>query len=63
LYGFKSWCLALRGHRLKVTNNVLRDISGPKWEEITGDLGKLHNEKLHGLYSFEKDEIAGACYM
>jgi hypothetical protein len=39
-------------HRLRVfENRVLRKISGPKRDEVTGDWRKLHNEKLHNLYS------------
>jgi hypothetical protein len=30
---------------------VLRRIFGPKRDEVTGDLRKLHNEELHKLYS------------
>jgi hypothetical protein len=30
---------------------VLRRIFGPKRDEVTGDLRKLHNEELHNLYS------------
>jgi hypothetical protein len=30
---------------------VLRKISGPKTEEVTGDWRKLHNEELNDLYS------------
>jgi hypothetical protein len=30
---------------------VLRRISGPKRDEVTGDWRKLHNEELHNLYS------------
>jgi hypothetical protein len=38
-------------HRLRVfENRVLRRIFGPKRDEVTGGLRKLHNE-LHGLYS------------
>jgi hypothetical protein len=29
---------------------VLRRIFGPKRDEVTGDLIKLHNEELHNLY-------------
>jgi hypothetical protein len=29
----------------------LRTIFGPKRDEVTGDWRKLHNEKLHNLYS------------
>jgi hypothetical protein len=32
-------------------NRVLRRIFGPKRDEVTGCWGKLHNEKLHNLYS------------
>jgi hypothetical protein len=31
---------------------VLRRIFGPKRDEVTGGWRKLHNEKLHNLYSF-----------
>jgi hypothetical protein len=32
-------------------NRVPRRIFGPKRDEMTGDWRKLHNEKLHNLYS------------
>jgi hypothetical protein len=32
-------------------NRVLRRIFGPKKDEVTGDWRKLHNKKLHDLYS------------
>jgi hypothetical protein len=32
-------------------NRVLREIFGPKRDEVTGDWRKLHNEELHNLYS------------
>jgi hypothetical protein len=32
-------------------NRVLRRISGPKRDEVTGERRKLHNEELHNLYS------------
>jgi hypothetical protein len=32
-------------------NRVLRRIFGPKRDKVTGDWRKLHNEKLHNLYS------------
>jgi hypothetical protein len=32
-------------------NRVLRRIFGPKRDEMTGDWGKLYNEKLHNLFS------------
>jgi hypothetical protein len=31
-------------------NRVLRDIFGPKWDEVTGQWRRLH-EKLNDLYS------------
>jgi hypothetical protein len=31
-------------------NKVLRRIFGPKRDEVTGGLRKLHNEKLRDLY-------------
>jgi hypothetical protein len=38
--------------RLQVfENRVLRAIFGPKRDEVIGDWRKLHNEKLHNLYS------------
>jgi hypothetical protein len=33
-------------------NRVLRRIFGPKSDKVTGEWMKLHNEKLHNLYSF-----------
>jgi hypothetical protein len=53
LYGCKTWSLALRKeNKLKVfENRVLRRIFGPKRDEVTGEWRKLHNEKLHDLYS------------
>jgi hypothetical protein len=53
LYGCETWSLTLREeHRLRVfENRVLRGISGPKWDEVTGEWRKLHNGELHNLYS------------
>jgi hypothetical protein len=31
-------------------NRVLRRISGPKCDEVTGERGKLHNEELNDLH-------------
>jgi hypothetical protein len=48
LYGCETWSLTLREeHRLK---RVLRRIFGPKRDEVTGKLRKLHNEELRDLY-------------
>jgi hypothetical protein len=51
LYGHETWSLTLREeHRLRVfENRVLRRIFGPKRDEVTGELRKLHNEELHDL--------------
>jgi hypothetical protein len=46
-------------------NRVLRTIFGPKWDEVTGERRKIHNEGLHDLYSpgdkIQKNEMGGAC--
>jgi hypothetical protein len=54
LCGCGIWSLTLREeHRPRVFQNKrLRRIFGLKRNEVTGDWGKLHNEKLHNLYSF-----------
>jgi hypothetical protein len=48
LYGCEKWFLTLREeHRLKVfENRVLRNIYGPKRDEVTEDWRKLHNDKF-----------------
>jgi len=53
LYGCETWSVTLReGHRLRVfENRVLRIISGPKRDEVTGEWRKLHNEELNDLHS------------
>jgi hypothetical protein len=54
LYGCETWSPILRQeHRLRIfENTVLRRIFGPKRDEVTGELRKLHHEKLHFLNSF-----------
>jgi hypothetical protein len=48
LYGCETLSLALREElRLRVLSRIF----GTKREEVTGGWGKLHNEKLHNLYS------------
>jgi len=32
-------------------NRVLRRIFGAKWDEVTGEWRKLHNEELNDLYT------------
>jgi hypothetical protein len=53
LYGCETWSLTLREeHILRVfENRILRRIFGPKWDGITGEMRKLHNEEHHNLYS------------
>ena len=52
LYGRKTCSLTLREERrLRVTENrVLRRIFRPKRNEVTRELGKLHNEELNDLF-------------
>jgi hypothetical protein len=51
LYGCETWSLTLREeHRLRVFENRVLRIFGPKREE-DGSWRKLHNDKLHSLYS------------
>jgi hypothetical protein len=53
LYGYETWPLTLREeHRLRIfQNRVLRRMSGPKRDEVTGQWKKLHSGELHNLYS------------
>jgi hypothetical protein len=52
-YGREMWSLILRReHSLSVSEIiVLRRISGPKRDEVTGEPRKLHNEEIYILYS------------
>ena len=54
LYGCKTWSLIFREeHRLSVfENKVLMRIFGLMSGKVTLEWGKLHNEKLHNLYSW-----------
>ena len=52
LYGCETWSLTLREERrLRVFENRVLRIFGPKRDEVTGEWRKLHNEELHYLYS------------
>ena len=53
LYGCETLSLTLREERkLRVFENmVLRRIFGPRRDEVTGELRRLHNEELNDLYS------------
>jgi hypothetical protein len=51
LYGCETWSLISREeHRLRVSENRVLRIFGPKREE-DGSWRKLHNDELHSLYS------------
>jgi len=52
LYMYETWLLTLKDERrLRVfESRVLRGIFGPKRDEVTGELRKLHNEELNDLY-------------
>jgi len=44
-------CMSSDKRRLRVfENRVLRRVFGPKWDEVTGEWRKLHNEELNDLY-------------
>ena len=52
LYGCEIWSLTLREeHRLKVFEDRVLRIFGPKRDGVTGEWLKLHNEELNDLYS------------
>ena len=53
LYECKTWSLSLREeHTPKVVESrVLKRLYGIDRDEVTGELRKLHNEELHGLFS------------
>jgi len=52
LYGCEAWSFTLRQeYKLRVfKNRVLRNISRPTRDEVTGEWRRLHNEKLCDLY-------------
>jgi len=52
LYGCETWSLTLREERrLRVfETRCFRRIFGPKMDEVTGELRKLHIEELNVLY-------------
>jgi len=53
MFGCETWSLTLmEEHRQRVfENRALKRIFGPKRDEVTGEWGKLHNEKFNDLYS------------
>ena len=52
LYGCETWSLTLQEERKRraFENMVLRGIFGPRRDEVTGELRRLHNEELNDLY-------------
>jgi hypothetical protein len=51
LHGCKTWPVAFREeHRLRMFENRLLGIFGPKRNEVIGDWRKLHNEEVHNFY-------------
>jgi len=51
LYGCETWPLTLREERrLRVFENRMLRIFGPKRDEVTGELRKLHNVELNDRY-------------
>ena len=52
LYGCETWSLTLREERkLRVSENMVFRIFGPRRDEVTEEWRRLHNEELNDLYS------------
>jgi hypothetical protein len=52
LYGCETWSQTVREeHKLRVIENRVLRIFGPKRDGVTGGWRKLHNEDLHNMYS------------
>ena len=72
MLGCETWSLTLREERrLRVFENRVMSIFGPKRDEVTKEWRKLRNEELIDLYSSpsivrvvkSSDEVGGACSM
>ena len=68
LYGCETWFLMLREEcRLRVFENGVLRIFGPKRVQVTGVWRKLHHEELNNLYctgdKIEKNGMREACTM
>jgi len=51
MYGCETWSLILREERrLRVSENRVLRLFGPKRDEVTGEWRKLHTEELNDLY-------------
>ena len=52
LYGCETWSLTVREERkLRVFENMVLRLFGPRREEVMGEWRRLHNEELNDLYS------------
>jgi hypothetical protein len=52
LYGCETWSLTLREERkLRVFENMVLRIFGPRRNEVTGEWRRLHKEELNDLYT------------
>ena len=52
MYGCENWSLTLREERkLRVYENTVLRIFGPRRDAVTGEWRRLHNEELNDLYS------------
>jgi hypothetical protein len=52
LYGCETWSLTLRNkNRLRIFDKMIGRLFGPKREEVKENWRKMHNEKLHNLFS------------
>ena len=52
LFGCETWSLTLREERkLRVFENMVLRIFGPRRDEVTWEWRRLHNEELNDLYS------------
>jgi hypothetical protein len=51
LYGCETWSLTVREeHKLRLFENRVLRIFGPKRDGVMGEWRKLHNEELHNLF-------------
>ena len=52
MYGCETWSLTLREERkLKLFENRVLRIFGPRRDEVMGEWRRLHNEELYDFYS------------
>ena len=51
LYGYETWSFTLREERrVRVFENKVLRLFGPKRDEVTGEWIELQNEELNDLY-------------